>query len=186
MNNMQQIRLPKDRVGVIIGRHGETKQEIQKRTGVVISIDSESGEVSVDTEKAKDPVLAMKVFDIIKAIGRGFSPERALRLFDEDVFIRGFDIRDYVGKNQKHVRRLRARLIGSKGKTRSLLEELTNTEISIYGNTVYVIGALEELGIAEAAVDMLLSGSEHATVYRFLEGKQRGLKMSRIDYIESK
>jgi ribosomal RNA assembly protein len=182
---MQYIKLPKDRVGVIIGRHGDTKQVLEDRTGVEIDIDSETGEVAIATEKAKDPVMAMKVFDIIRAIGRGFSPERALRLFDEDVFMRGFDIRDYVGKNPKHVRRLRARLIGTKGKTRRLLEELTDTEISIYGNTVYVIGALEELGIAETAVDMILSGSEHAAVYRFLEGKQRSLKMSRLDYIDT-
>jgi ribosomal RNA assembly protein len=184
MINMQYIRLPKDRVGVIIGKKGETKQELEERTGVEIDIDSTTGEVSIATEKAKDPIVALKVIDIIKAIGRGFSPVRAFRLFEEDVYLRGYDIRDYVGKNQKHVRRLRARLIGTKGKTRRVLEELTNTEISIYGNTVYVIGSLEELGIAETAVDMLLSGSEHAAVYRFLEGKQRELKVSKLDSIE--
>ena len=181
---MQYLRLPKERVGVIIGRKGETKQEIEDRSGVLVDVDSTTGEVTLETEKAKDPVLALKVIDVVKAIGRGFSPERAFRLFDEDVYLRGFDIRDYAGKNPKHVRRLRARLIGSKGKTRRVLEELTNTEISIYGNTIYIIGSLEELGIAETATDMLLSGSEHAAVYRFLEGRRRGLKISRLDSIE--
>jgi ribosomal RNA assembly protein len=182
---MQYFRLPRERVGVLIGKKGETKIEIEERTGVIIDVDSETGEVSIETEKAKDPVLGLKVIDLVKAIGRGFSPERAFRLLDEDVYLRGFDIRDYTGKNPKHVRRMRARLIGTKGKTRSLIEELTNTEISIYGNTIYIIGSLEELGIAETAADMLLSGSEHAAVYRFLEGKRRELKISKLDYIES-
>jgi ribosomal RNA assembly protein len=52
------------------------------------------------------------------------------------------------------------------------------------GNTVYVIGTLESLGIAETAVDMLLSGSEHSTVYNFLENKRRGLKESILDSVE--
>ena len=183
---MQYLRLPRERVGVIIGKHGETKQDIEDRTGVIINVDSETGEVTLETEKAKDPVLGLKVIDVVKAIGRGFSPERAFRLFDEDVYLRGFDIRDYAGKNPKHIRRVRARLIGSKGKTRRILEELTETEISIYGNTVYIIGAIEELGFAEAAVEMILSGSEHAAVYRFLEGKRKDIKISRLDSIESK
>jgi ribosomal RNA assembly protein len=132
----------------------------------------------------KDPVMAMKVVDIIKAIGRGFSPKRAFKLLDDNVYLRGFDIRNYTGKNPKHIRRIRARLIGSKGKTRNLIEELTDTEISIFGNTVYIIGDLEALEIAEAAVDMLLSGSEHAGVYRFLEMKRRELKRSILDTVE--
>jgi ribosomal RNA assembly protein len=186
MNKMQYLRLPKERVGVIIGKQGEIKKEIEERTGVLLDVDSTTGEVTLETEKAKDPVIGLKVIDVIRAIGRGFSPERAFRLFDEEVFLRGFDIRDYAGKNPKHVRRLRARLIGSKGKTRRILEELTDTEISIYGNTIYIIGGLEELGVAEAATEMLLSGSEHSAVYRFVEGKRRDLKISRLDSIESK
>ena len=182
---MQYVRLPKERVGVLIGKNGEIKLEIEKKSGVPINIDSESGEVIVETGKAKDPVMGLKVIDLVKAIGRGFSPERAFRLLDEDVYLRGFDIRDYTGKNPKRVRRMRARLIGTKGKTRNLIEELSNTEISIYGNTIYIIGSLEEMGIAETATDMLLSGSEHAAVYRFLEGKRRELKISKLDYIES-
>lgn len=182
---MQYLRLPKERVGVLIGRKGETKQEIEERTGVTIDIDSETGEIALNTETAKEPVLGLKVIEVVRAIGRGFSPEHAFRLFHEDVYLRGFDIRDYSGKSPKHIRRLRARLIGSKGKTRRLIEELTNTNISIYGNTIYIIGDLEEMGVAESAVDMLLSGSEHAAVYHFMENKRRELKVSRLDSIET-
>ncbi len=182
---MQYLKLPKDRVGALIGKKGETKLAIEERTGVLLGVDSEIGEVTMETESVKDPVLILKVIDVVRAIGRGFSPERAFKLFDEEIYLRGFDIRNYTGKNPKHIRRLRARLIGTKGKTRKLIEELSNTDISIYGNTVYIIGSLDELSIAENAIDMLLSGSEHATVYRFLEGRQKDLKISRLDYIET-
>lgn len=183
---MQFLRLPKERVGVLIGKNGETKMAIENRSGVALDIDSDTGEVSIDTEKIKDPIMTLKVVDIVKAIGRGFSPEHALHLFDENVYIRGFDIRDYAGKSPKHVRRLRARIIGSKGKTRQIIEELSNTDISVFGNTIYIIGELESLSIAETAVDMLLSGSEHAAVYRFLENKRRFLKTTFFDSVETK
>ncbi len=180
---MHFLKIPKDRVGVLIGKKGEVKQTIEDRTGVILDIDSGTGDVTLDPEKAKDPVMILKVTDIVKAIARGYSPERAYKLFEENMYLREFDIREYTGKNPKHIRRLRARLIGSKGKTRRIIEELSNTEISIFGNTIFIIGGSLELGIAEIAVDMLLSGSEHATVYRFLEGKRRDLKLSRMDSI---
>jgi ribosomal RNA assembly protein len=181
---LQILKIPKERVGVLIGKKGKVKIDIEERTGAIIDVDSSTGEVSINTVKVKDPLLALKVIDIIKAMGRGFSPKRAFRLLDDDIYLRGFDIRDYTGKNPKHIRRIRARLIGSKGKTRQLIEELTNTDISIQGNTVYVIGDLEALNIAESAVDMMLSGSEHATVYRYLESKRREFKRSKLDYVE--
>jgi ribosomal RNA assembly protein len=110
---------------------------------------------------------------MVKAIGRGFSPERAFRLINDDIYFTLLDIRDFVGKSQKHVRRVRSRIIGTKGRTRELIEELTGVSVSIYGNTVAIIGDSEELASAVSAVEMLLSGSEHSAVYAFLEKRKR-------------
>lgn len=173
---MQFAKIPAERVGVLVGKTGSVKKEIEEHTGAKIEIDSKSGDVTIDTENVIEPLYTLKVVDIVKAIGRGFSPEHAFRLFDEDIYFSLLNIKDYVGKNQKHVRRIKARLIGKKGKTRSLIEELSDTNISIYGNTVGIIGELEELNTAKSAVDMLLRGSEHSAVYRFLEHKRTDLK----------
>jgi ribosomal RNA assembly protein len=82
------------------------------------------------------------------------------------------NIKDYA-KTQKHVMRLRARVIGSKGRTRSIIEELSGAKLSVYGSTVSIIGDVEQVQIARKAVDMLLSGSEHYVVYRYLERMRR-------------
>jgi ribosomal RNA assembly protein len=92
------------------------------------------------------------------------------------------DIRDYVGKNQKHVRRVRARVIGTKGKTRRLIEELTGVNVSIYGNTVGVIGESLEMNIAISAIEMILKGSEHSAVYSFLEKKRRDIELAEMNF----
>lgn len=174
------LRIPMERIGVLVGKKGEVKAEIEKRSGVRLEIDSEDGAITVNEEKATEPVLALKAVDVVKAIGRGFSPETAFRLFSEDIYLELLDIRDYTGKNQKHVRRVRARVIGTKGKTRRIVEELSNAGVSIYGNTVAIIGGLEEVDIAKTAMDMLLSGSEHSTVYAWLEHQRRGMRLAEM------
>ncbi|UCE75255.1 MAG: RNA-processing protein [Methanomassiliicoccales archaeon] len=177
---MKYVKIPMERVGVLVGKNGEIKKKIEDETGTTLLIDSKTGDVTVDDSKASDPILILKCADMVKAIGRGFSPKKALRLLDDDIYFTLLDIRDYAGKNQKHVRRVRSRIIGTKGKTRILIEELTGVNVSIYGNTVGVIGESLEMGIAVTAIEMLLSGSEHSAVYSFLEKKKRDMKLAEI------
>lgn len=178
----QSVRIPTDRVGVLIGKNGSTKARIEKQTGVKISIDSEEGEIEIDHTHARDPSMSLSVANVVIAIGRGFSPQKALRLLEEDYFLEVFDIRDYVGKKKEHVMRMRARVIGTHGKTRALIEELTGAYMSVYGNTVAVIGDSLQIDVARRAVDMLLSGSEHAAVYHFLEGRRAQLKIDGMGF----
>ena len=170
---MKFVRIPLERVGVLVGKKGEIKKKIEDETQTVLIIDSESGDVTVDDSKTKDPILPLKCADMVKSIGRGFSPERAFRLLKDDVYFTLLDIRDFVGKSQKHVRRVRSRVIGTNGRTRELIEELTGVSVSIYGNTVGIIGDSEEIASAVSAVEMLLTGSEHSAVYSFLEKRKR-------------
>jgi ribosomal RNA assembly protein len=166
---MLHLRIPKDRIGVLIGKRGSTKKLIEENTGVRLLIDSVEGEIEIDHSQAKDPAMAIVVENIVKAIGRGFSPENALELMEEDTVLEVIDIRDYVGRKPNHIARVKSRVIGSNGKTRRIIEELTGTHISVFGNTVSIIGRTVQVSIASRALDMLISGSEHSTVYNFLE-----------------
>jgi ribosomal RNA assembly protein len=92
------------------------------------------------------------------------------------------DMKDYVGGKAEHLVRLRARVIGSNGKTRRLIEELTGSTMSVYGSTVGLIGQPEQVDVARRAVDMILRGSEHATVYRFLERSRAKLRIIEMGF----
>ena len=118
----------------------------------------------------------------MKAIARGFSPDRAFKRFSDDYYFQLFDMADYVGKDRIDIQRLASRVIGSEGKTRRIIEDLTGCLLSVYGHTVAIIGDAESLETAKTAVDMLLSGAEHAGVYRFLENKRREFKRSRAGF----
>jgi len=174
---MKYLKIPMERVGVLIGHNGEIKKDLEERSGIKIDIDSKQGEVVIDEHNVKDPLLVLKIENIIRAIGRGFSPEHAMRLLDDDADFYVFDIYDYVRKKESHVRRLKSRVIGRKGKTKRVLEELTDSNISIYGHTVSVIAAITSMNVIKKAIDMLLCGIRHATVYRFVESEMKKLKM---------
>lgn len=171
------IRIPKDRIGALIGPDGETSQEIEERAGVRLEIDSESGEVFIHDDDAYDPVLVLKVQDIVKAIGRGFSPERAFRLFQDDCFFELLDLTEYVGRKQKQIHRVKGRIIGKDGRTREQIESLSGTDLSVYGKTVGLVGELEENEMAREAIEMLIQGAPHPAVYRFLEEKRKELRL---------
>ncbi|MEA3191059.1 MAG: ribosomal assembly protein [Thermoplasmata archaeon] len=176
------LRIPGDRIGVLIGPNGDTRRLLTQRSGIRIEVDSELNEVSLYTlEPGVDAVMALKLRDIVKAIGRGFSPEHAMRLFSDDCYFELLDFHDYVGKHKGHIRRVTSRLIGSEGKTRRIIEEQTGCDLAIYGHTVGIIGDLEDLGNAKQAVDMILRGAEHASVYRFLENQRRKARRSNAE-----
>lgn len=174
-------RVPKDRIAVIIGAKGATSKAIRNAAGCQkFIIDSDTGDVDVEWGDVGtyDPVKAMKLPDVVKAIGRGMAPEAAVRLLEDDHFFELVDLRDYVGKRSNQQRRIRARIIGRQGKIRKLIEQLTQTQISIYNSTVVLVGEESGLFAARQAIEMLAGGSEHGTVIGFLE---RDRKRARLE-----
>ncbi len=174
---MPSIKIPKNRIGVLIGKDGKTKEKIEEESGAELEIDSQTGEVHIDVRDIDDPILSMKVEDVVKAIGRGFNPEKAMEVLHDNIDFDLLDIRSWVGKSSNAVKRMRGRVIGRDGRTRELIEELSETYVSVKGNTVGIIGPPFKLKIARRAVEMILEGREHATVYEYLEGKREDIKL---------
>ncbi|MCI4341173.1 MAG: KH domain-containing protein [Thermoplasmata archaeon] len=163
------VRIPEDRVGVLLGVGGSTKREIERRTGTSVSIDASDDAVQVSSPDAGDPIGALQARDVALAIGRGFSPLRAFRLLQPDTYLAVLDIKEVTGKRDKAaVRRIRARVIGVRGRARERIEELSGCAVSVYGSTVALIGQERQLERAQRAVQLLLRGSEHNTVFRML------------------
>ena len=171
-------RIPQDRIAVLIGRKGITRRALEEATNSKLHIDSKSGDVSVVWNEDFDPILRMKFPDVIRAIGRGMNPERALQLLKDDQHLMLFDMREYVGKNANQQRRIRSRLIGRNGRIRELIEEHSGAEIVIYGSTVVIIGDEEALPLASQAVERLLQGAEHSSVLKHLETERRKKRMA--------
>lgn len=169
---VERVLIPKERLAVAIGSEGEVRKRIEEETKVKLDYDSETGAVTIKGSD-QNPLGALTARDVIKAIGRGFCPEKAYRLFDEDSYLEIIDITDYTGDSDSAKSRMKGRLIGRKGKTRRLIEEYTGAYVSIYGKTVAFIDSPDRIKIVEEAIHMLLSGAPHSAVYKFLEEKKK-------------
>jgi ribosomal RNA assembly protein len=180
------VRIPKERVGVLVGPDGKAKQNIEEKFMVELQIESESGGVTIVlSEKANDPSLLFRAKDVVTAIGRGFSPEHAFRLLrNEDDIFDFIDFRVVFGRSESDIKRVKGRIIGANGKTRKLIEELTDASVVVYGHTVGFIGTFEQVDVARNAVQMLINGSQHHTVYRYLQRKRSEFKKQRLELWE--
>lgn len=152
---MEEILVPADRIGVLnksaieaIEKASQTK--IERRDNLVTVLG--------------EGVEAYNAALVVKAIGRGFAPVRAMKIFQgmqlEVIKLEG---------NEGNIRRIKSRIIGRGGKARKILERLSDCMISVYGNTVSIIGMPEKIIGGKKAMEMLIEGASHNTVYIFLE-----------------
>jgi ribosomal RNA assembly protein len=175
------VTIPQDRIGALVGEDGKIKQSIENTFKAKLNIDSESGivELTLASEDG-DAASLLKARDIVTAIGRGFSPDRAFVLRDDEIILDIIDLREIFGRNDDTISRIKGRVIGRGGKIRKLIVELSKTDVSVYGHTISLIGDYDSISIAREATLMLLEGKQHSTVYKFLRQRRREQKIKKI------
>jgi ribosomal RNA assembly protein len=167
MQNTEFLLIPHERIGVLIGQKGKTKTYIAKTTHTKIEIDSNSGEVEIQMKG--NPIGFLKAMNIVKAIGRGFSPENAFKLLQDETTLEIIELREILGKSENRMKAKKGRVIGSKGEAREEIEKETGTKISVYGKTISIIGKPEGVEKAKSAIEMLLGGATHNMAYESLK-----------------
>ncbi|MCS7117224.1 MAG: KH domain-containing protein [Thaumarchaeota archaeon] len=177
------VNLPPERVAKLLGPNGSTKREIEERLGVRMDVDGSSGRVEIRLMRSPaeggDPVALFKARDIVNAIGNGFRPESAMKLFSDNTALLVVDVSEFIGKDFRDLRRVMGRIIGTEGKTKRIIEETTHVDMAILGDRVSIIGHPEDVEAARRAVMMLVQGSPHSVVYKYLDQYAQRRKFSR-------
>jgi len=169
--------IPLERVAVLIGRNGSTKTKIEQAFKARLLIQSQTGVVDVVPRgDSDDPTTVLRARDVVLAIAQGFSPDKAMGLIDDDIVLDIIDLRETIGRNEREIARLKGRVIGSEGKIRRLIEEMTDAKISVYGHTISMLGEYETVTAAREAIELLLKGKQHSTVYKLLRKIKREAK----------
>jgi len=151
------VMVPKDRINVI-----KDKQAVKKlENSIKIKLSFEENNVMVEG----DGLDLFQAKNIIKAMGRGFSPENAFRLLNEEESLEIIEMTEF---NDKKLKIVKSRLIGTNGKTRKMIERFSGCSVSVYGKTVSMIGKYDQMNIAKEAIKMIIRGSKHSKVYSFL------------------
>ncbi len=167
MSNVHNIVVYRDRIGALIGRGGEVKRRLEEELGVAITVDSETGRVRIERVQGEIDEF-MDAIAIVRAIGHGFSPEKAWKLLGGDNNLHIIDLMNHVGKSPKEISRVKARIIGEEGRTWRIIEETAEVDMTIHRSYVGLIGGFENIMVASEAIGMLIRGSPHKFVYNYL------------------
>ncbi|MCL4323169.1 MAG: KH domain-containing protein [Candidatus Thermoplasmatota archaeon] len=180
VKNSSVIRIPRDRIGALVGKEGKTKSDIEEISGCTLDIDSTDGDILVIAGENTDPLKVNVTAEVVKAIGRGFSPERALFLYNDGFQLIVISLREFARKGSNRINEIKGRIIGRQGKTRQIVEDITDCFVCVYGDTVSLIGDYISMKYAIQALQMIIEGKKQRTVYTYLESKAKELKQERV------
>lgn len=177
------MKIGKNRIAVIIGKNGQIKREIEKSLGIKIEINSSTGDCEIKPKKNDPNWDLLNLFTaqkIVKAINRGFNPTKAMKLLEDTYDLEIFNLLLILGKSDKRIKRVKGRIIGRNGEMRKAIERYAESFISVYGKTVSIIADYENLQIARKAVNMIINGTPHHVVLKFLENKYNEKKKQKF------
>jgi ribosomal RNA assembly protein len=116
---------------------------------------------------------------IVLAFGAGFDIETSLLLLNESYYFDSIDL-EPLFRNKKRLEEVKARIIGINGKTKRYIESVSSAKVSIYGDSVSIIGNISQVGEADTAIKALINGSNHKRAYSRMEAKHRKHKSERF------
>jgi len=139
----------------------KNKKRLEKILNVTIT--NRGKEISIQG-KAEDEYIAEKVID---ALDFGFLFSTAILIKKEDFIFEIINIKDYT--KRKDLKRIKARIIGTKGKTLKMLDQLTNCYFELKDNNIGIIGPPEDLENGHKAITSIIKGSKQSNVYGFVK-----------------
>jgi len=164
------VTIPHKRVAVLIGKGGADKKNIEELSQAKLDIDSGSGEVTLIRNEA-DAFTFYRLEKVVKAVGRGFSPEHAKLLLESEYSLDIINITDFGINSSRAKETKRGRVIGAKGAVRKFIEDALDCFVSVEGKTVAIVGKLPEILWAKDAVISLLEGSTIPAVRKQIQNK---------------
>ena len=155
-----------------VGKILQNKKKLEQTLKVKIT---NKGKIIFVEGKAEQEYIAIQV---IEAINLGFTSQQALLLQDEDFIFEKINIKDLTKRHD--LERIRGRIIGTRGKTKEIIQNLSDCFISLHNNTVGIIGRAEDIEKAMQALTSIIQGSKQSKVYSYLE-RERGKEKSKIN-----
>jgi ribosomal RNA assembly protein len=103
------IRIPNDRIAVLIGKSGNIKSKIEQVCHVTLDIDGDTGEVLIKSNDNVEKIEPFKAMEIVTAISRGFSPENAMTLIKQENTLHVISLKEFAGKSSANIERIKGR-----------------------------------------------------------------------------
>lgn len=139
----------------------KNKRRLEQKLKIKITIENNSIIINGEPLQEYDAEL------VLEAINSGFSIETSLETLKENTAFERINIKDYTSR--KDISVIRGRIIGTNGRTKKTLEQLTGCKIKINDNVISIIGNAEEVKNIITAIIKIIKGSKQSKTYKFLE-----------------
>ena len=170
---MQQLYITKERLKSL--RDPKVLKQVEKACRCKIETEPD-GTVTINSNDAFDEFNAKNV---VYAFGRGFEMDVALKLLNPEFYFGIIDLGQLESKPDR-IKQLKARVIGIEGRAKRYIEEVSLAHISVYGDTVALIGNINQISEAETAIDTIIDGGTHRLAYIRMEAMHRKNKENAI------
>lgn len=170
---MRAFILPAKRVAKLEKNGGAALRQLETAAGVKVTVREKEGEFAdVEVDGPTEAEWASE--QVLRAIGLGFEPRHALKLLKDEFFLEQIDLEQAMHGNERGVMRQKARIIGTDGKAKKALEDLSEAKIAVGDDAIVgLLGGFEEVRAAKEAIIKLLEGRQHTSVYSYLENEKR-------------
>ncbi|MGC8687196.1 MAG: KH domain-containing protein [Candidatus Micrarchaeia archaeon] len=162
---MERLLIPKERLK-LLEKDPKLIGKVSKLCSCKIDIEDEGIEIS------GEPFGEFSAKNILFAFGRGFDIDTACELYNDDFYFSLIDLDQYFN-SEKRIHQVKARIIGENGKVKENIESVSKARISVYGNTVSIIGKINEVDEAKTCIVALIEGESHRSAYRKMEAAHR-------------
>ena len=117
---MRIFTIPRNRIALFSRNDEGLLKDVENRGNVSLKI-SEDGEVEIDGSGGEEWIAEQ----VLMALSYGFKPKSAFKLFGDDYFIEIIDLGEACHHSEKLLKRCKARVIGTEGKAKKRVEELS-------------------------------------------------------------
>ncbi len=164
---MRLVTLPKKAINALKKNGSALLKQIEQQGTISLKIEDDNVVMEGDggTEWIAEQVL--------KALGYGFFPKQAFKLFTDTWFLEVINLEQAFHGNEKKMIRYKARIIGQGGAAKKKLQDLSGAFIAVGSRQVAIMGEFEELKACKEAILRLLEGCEHSSVYAYLEKEKQ-------------
>lgn len=162
---MEQILIPHKRAELI---DKKLLAELRNRLGCRLEL--EENQITIDGE----PYAEYNAKNVLTAFGRGFGLDKAYKLLNEDYFFEQINLKDMF-RSEDQIVRVKSRIIGTDGRAKEYIESVSGADIAIFGSSISLIGKIDEIKVADAAIRILIGGGTHKTAYRIMEKERTKL-----------
>ncbi len=143
-----------------------TKNQAELEQKLKVKLTFNGKNVSFEGE-ALDEFTAHKV---LEALAFGFSAKKSLSLINEEFMFKKVHIKDFTRRNLKSIK---SRIIGTRGKTKKTISEISSCDIIVKESDVGFIGESETVLDVEQAIINLIKGSKQSNMYSYLQRRNR-------------